>query len=140
MASILTVLSIDFDTFAKKNNKVYKNAEEKKTREKIFLKNFQKNERLNAIAIEKKSSARFGVNKFSDLDEEEFASKYLGVIPYDFRELRQRGLAATTTKPTTTKPTTTTTTTKPPIQVICQTTATTESTTTSKYNGTGMGN
>lgn len=57
-----------------KHGKTYSSPAEKQFRFKVFLKNKSEVEKVNSS----KRNFRFALNKFSDMTEDEFKSKYLG--------------------------------------------------------------
>ena len=66
-----------FDKWAMKHGKVYNAASEKNFRFKVFMKRYLEIMIHNA----QKKSYTVGLNKFSDMTEEEFEAKYLGFRP-----------------------------------------------------------
>jgi len=66
-------LRSQFSSFKTKYNRNYATVEENNHRFRIFKENIAKSERLNKL----NPRAQFGVNKFSDLSETEFNTKYL---------------------------------------------------------------
>lgn len=70
-----------FEEFEAINNKKYTNPEERLKRAKIFADNMDRIDALNKKAANEKSSATFGINKFSDMTPEEFSKAYNGYIP-----------------------------------------------------------
>jgi len=72
-----TKLEADFEDFIVKYGRVYATQAEHQKRFEIFKENAAKNEWKNSL----KTGATYGVNKFADLSEEEFRTKYLTVMP-----------------------------------------------------------
>lgn len=75
----------EFIEYTKKYNKNYSSPQEFESRFKIWKKNYNKIKRNNPSPG--KSGAKFGLNEFSDMSEEEFASKYLTLDPEMYRDL-----------------------------------------------------
>ena len=61
-----------FQSFVSKYNKNYKDDGEMLSRFDVFQRSLQRQERLNLLEKERGGTALYGVNKFSDLTEEEF--------------------------------------------------------------------
>jgi len=68
----------EFRQFMHKYNKTYDSNQELSKRMNIFLESKMKVQALNAEAESKGLNTKFGITKFADLTEEEFAHKYLG--------------------------------------------------------------
>lgn len=80
----------EFLEFTKKYNKNYSSQEEFQTRFKIFKQNYNLVKRNNPISFLSKGKsigANFSLNKFADMTEQEFASKYLTLDPEMYRDL-----------------------------------------------------
>lgn len=93
--SFSLVHSSDFDQFALKHKKAYQSSNEKSKRANIFAKRKKVVDALNNRAKQKKRNLRFKLNKFSDLDPEEFRKNFTG-----FKKSADRILANTNTKKT----------------------------------------
>jgi len=92
-----------FDSWAIKHNKVYSTQEEKDLRLTNFKSSVSRIAALNARTAERGVGATYGLNKFSDLSTEEFASKIL-MTPFNPTETsikKERMLEATTVAPDT---------------------------------------
>ena len=80
----------EFQEYIKKYNKNYSSSEEFQYRFKIWKKNYIQIKRNNPISFSPNGmpiGATFSLNKFSDMSEEEFASKYLTLDPESYRDL-----------------------------------------------------
>jgi len=73
-----TTLGDTFNDWMVKYNKKYATEEETQMRMNIFHENILKIAQLNAKANSHKSSAKFGLNKFADMDSKEFDTKFKG--------------------------------------------------------------
>ncbi|CAN1226189.1 Senescence-specific cysteine protease SAG12 [Linum grandiflorum] len=72
-------MRLSHDDWARKHGKTYKDSAEKEKRFLIFKDNVRRIEEFNnAAAKDNSSSFQLGVNKFTDLTNEEFRSMYLG--------------------------------------------------------------
>lgn len=72
-----------FDHFKQKYNKVYKNAEEEKTRLKAFVKNLNIVNQLNEVTKDRKTF--FILNQYADLDTREIEEHYaVNVKPCEY--------------------------------------------------------
>lgn len=79
------VLKGKFSDFMHSYNKVYA-AEEVAHRFEVFKSNLRKIEYMNAANVQRGVSERHGINKFTDLTEEEFKKTYLsGFVPSMFK-------------------------------------------------------
>ena len=80
----------EFIEYTKKYNKNYSSPEEFQSRFQIWKKNYNQIKRNNPTSFLSKGKnigAKFGINQFSDMTEEEFKSKYLTFDPDMYRDL-----------------------------------------------------
>ena len=80
----------EFIEYTKKFNKNYSSVKEFQHRFENWKKNYNKIKRLNPSSFsstDKPKGARFTLNKFADLSQEEFAAKYLTLDPEMYRDL-----------------------------------------------------
>lgn len=80
----------EFIEYTKKYNKIYSSEEEFQSRFKIWKKNYNLIKRNSPTSFLTRGipvGANFALNKFADLSEEEFASKYLTFDPESYKDL-----------------------------------------------------
>lgn len=80
----------EFLDYINKFNKNYSSPEEFKSRFKIWKKNYNQIKRYSPSSFsssDKPSGAKFSLNQFADMSEEEFTSKYLTFDPEMYRDL-----------------------------------------------------
>lgn len=73
-----SVYSNQFEEFAIKNKKNYKDSTEKIKRARIYTQNAKKIDALNLNAKKQNRNLKFAVNKFADMDTQEFIKAYTG--------------------------------------------------------------
>ena len=71
-----------FKVFVSDYKKIYKDYSETFVRFRIFQESLDRQEKLNLLEKSKGGTAVYGVNKFSDLTEDEFAGNFLVIMAF----------------------------------------------------------
>lgn len=130
--SVLIVnANLSFDEFAYVHGKQYANVQEKQKRQKIYADNVNEINRQNEYAKQNNHTAKYGVNKLSDMTKAELENSHMGLklSPQGQAVIMSTSRIKLVTTKTTVKRPTSSTASKPTTKTTDKTTKTTTTTT-----------